>query len=108
MSGSENGRFAAWVIDQHCAFEPAPAGSRRRHPTREFTSSAALLRQPANAMPEDETLTPGVVSVPMLSGDKNSRERHYHHIDRQIILPNEGKNSVSTKFCSSLLNTAQA
>jgi len=59
-------------------------------------------------MPEDETLTPGVVSVPMLSGDKNSRGRHYHHIDRQIILPNEGKNSVSTKFCSSLLNTAQA
>jgi len=38
----------------------------------------------------------------------NSRGLCYHYIDWQTPLPNEGKNSVSTKFCSSLLNTAQA
>ena len=40
MSGKEKGRLAAAVVDQHCAFEEALAGNRKRYPRREFRSFA--------------------------------------------------------------------
>ena len=63
MSGSEKDRLAALVIEQHCAFEQALAGSRRRYPTHEFRSFAAVVRQYAEATREDEMLHRGVVSA---------------------------------------------
>ena len=63
MSGSEKDRLAALVIDQHCAFEQALAGSRERYPTREFRFLAAAVRQYADATREDEILHRGVVSA---------------------------------------------
>src|SRR6516225_10445844 len=63
MSGSEKDRLAALVIEQHCAFEQALAGSRRRYPTHEFRSFAAVVRQYADATREDEMLHRGVVSA---------------------------------------------
>ena len=61
-----NGRpspSTALVIEQHCAFEQALAGSRRRYPTHEFRSFAAVVRQYAEATREDEMLHRGVVSA---------------------------------------------
>ena len=49
------------VIDQHCAFQQALAGSRKRYPTREFRSFAAVIRQYVDATREDEMLHRGVV-----------------------------------------------
>jgi len=51
------------VIEQHCAFEQALAGNRRRYPTHEFRSFAAVVRQYAEATREDEMLHRGVVSA---------------------------------------------
>jgi hypothetical protein len=56
MSGSEKDRLAARVIDRHCVFQPALAGSRKRYPTREFESFAAVRRQYVDATREDEML----------------------------------------------------
>jgi len=56
MSGSEKDRLAALVIDQHCVFQQALAGSRRGYPTREFESFAAVTRQYVDATREDEML----------------------------------------------------
>jgi hypothetical protein len=56
MSGSEKDRLAALVIDQHCVFQQALAGSRKRYPTREFESFAAVTRQYVDATREDEML----------------------------------------------------
>jgi hypothetical protein len=63
MSSSGKDRLAALVIDQHCAFEQALAGSRKRYPTREFRSFAALLRHYVDATREDEMLHRGVVQA---------------------------------------------
>ena len=54
MSGSEKDRLAALVIDRHCVFQQALAGSRKRYPTREFEPFAAVMRQSADATREDE------------------------------------------------------
>jgi hypothetical protein len=56
MSGSEKDRLAALVIDQHCVFQQALAGSRKRYTTREFESFAAVTRQYVDATREDEML----------------------------------------------------
>ena len=56
MGGSEKDRLAALVVDQLCVFEQALAGSRKRYPTREFESFAALMRQYVDATREDEML----------------------------------------------------
>ena len=61
MSSSGKDRLAALVIDRHCAFEEALAGSRERYPTREFRSFAGVLRQYVDATREDEMLHRGVV-----------------------------------------------
>jgi hypothetical protein len=61
MSGSEKDRLAVLVIDRHCALQQALAGSRKRYPTREFRSFAAVMRQYVDATREDETLHRGVV-----------------------------------------------
>ena len=61
MSGSGKDRLAALVIDQHCAFEQALAGSRKQYPPREFRSFAAVIRQYLDATREDEMLHRGVV-----------------------------------------------
>ena len=63
MSGSEKDRLAALVIDQHCAFEQALAGSRKRYPTREFRSFAAVMRQYVDATRDDEMLHRSVVTT---------------------------------------------
>jgi hypothetical protein len=56
MRASEKDGLAELVIDQHCAFEQALAGSRKRYPTREFESFAAVMRQYVDATREDEML----------------------------------------------------
>jgi hypothetical protein len=56
MFGSEKDRLAALVIDQHCVFQQALAGRRKRYPTREFESFAAVLRQYVDATREDDML----------------------------------------------------
>jgi hypothetical protein len=63
MSSSGKDRLAALVIDQHCAFEQALAGSRKRYPTREFRSFAAVLRRYVAATHEDEMLHKSVVQA---------------------------------------------
>jgi len=63
MSSSGKDRLAALVIDRHCAFEEALAGSRKRYPRREFRSFAGVLRQYVDATREDEMLHRGVVSA---------------------------------------------
>ena len=63
MSGSEKDRLAALVIDQHCIFQQALAGSRKRYPTPEFESFAAVIRQYVDATREDEMLHRGVVAA---------------------------------------------
>jgi len=63
MAESEKDRLAALVIDQHCSFEQALAASRKRYPTREFRSFAAVMRQYAEATREDEMLHRNVVSA---------------------------------------------
>ena len=45
MSGVGKPRLAELVIDQHGAFRETLAGSRKRYPTREFRSFAAMIRQ---------------------------------------------------------------
>ena len=44
MSGFGKDRLAALVIDQHSAFQQALAESRKRFPTPELKSFAALIR----------------------------------------------------------------
>ena len=61
MSGSEKDRLAALVIDQHCVFQQALAGSRKWYPTREIESFAAVMRQYVDATREDEMLHRDVV-----------------------------------------------
>jgi len=61
MSDSEKDRLAALVIDQHCVFERALAASRKRYPTREFRSFAAVMRAYVEATREDKMLHRGVV-----------------------------------------------
>ena len=63
MSGSEKDRLAALVIDQHYAFQEALAGSRKRYPTREFGSFAAVMRRYVDATRKDEMLHRGVVQA---------------------------------------------
>jgi hypothetical protein len=63
MAGSEKDRLAAMVIDRHCAFERALAASRRRYPTRDFRSFAAVMRQYVQATREDEMLHRNVVKA---------------------------------------------
>lgn len=63
MSGSVKDRLAALVIDQHCVFQEALAGSRKRYPTPEFESFAAMVRQYADVTREDEMLHRGVVTA---------------------------------------------
>ena len=63
MSGSEKDRLAALVIDQHCAFQEALAGSRKRYPTREFGSFSAVMRRYVDATRKDEMLHRGVVQA---------------------------------------------
>jgi len=77
MSGSEKDRLAALVIDQHCAFQQALAGSRKRYPTGEFESFAAVVRQYVDATREDEMLHRCVVRafnglVEYLQGERKS------------------------------------
>ncbi|HEV2381017.1 MAG TPA: hypothetical protein VG206_14650 [Terriglobia bacterium] len=52
MSSSEQDRLAALVIDRHCAFERALAASRKRYPTREFRSFAAVMRREHKRAPD--------------------------------------------------------
>ena len=61
MSGSKTDRLAALVIDHHCAFQEALAGSRKRYPTREFRAFAAVMRQYLDATGKDEMLHRTVV-----------------------------------------------
>lgn len=63
MSGSRKDRLAALVIDRHCVFQSALAGSRNRYPTRESQSFAAGMRQYEDATREDEMLHRCVVSA---------------------------------------------
>lgn len=63
MSDAEIDRLAALVVDQHCAFEQALAGSRRRYPTHEFRSFATAMRQYVKATCEDEILHRSVVQA---------------------------------------------
>jgi hypothetical protein len=63
MSGMEKDRLAALIIDQHCVFQEALAGSRRRYPTREFRSFATVIRQYAQATRGDKMLHRSVVQV---------------------------------------------
>ncbi|HXW90492.1 MAG TPA: hypothetical protein VEK33_08085 [Terriglobales bacterium] len=63
MSGSEKDRLAALVIDQHCAFQEALAGNRKRYPMREFRSFAAVMRRYVDATRKDEMLHRGVVQA---------------------------------------------
>jgi len=63
MPGSEKDRLAARVIDRHCVFQQALAGSRKRYPTREFESFAAVMRRYVDATREDEMLHRGVVTA---------------------------------------------
>jgi hypothetical protein len=63
MSGSEKDRLAALAGDQHCAFEQALAGSRKRYPTREFRSFATVIRQYVDATREDEMLHRTVITA---------------------------------------------
>jgi hypothetical protein len=63
MSGSEKDRLAALVVDHHCAFEQALAGSGRRYPTREFRSFATVIRQYVQATRGDKMLHRSVVQV---------------------------------------------
>ena len=63
MSGSEKDRLAALVIDQHCVFQEALAGNRKKYPTPEFKSFAAVMRQYVDATREDEMLHRGVVTA---------------------------------------------
>ncbi len=45
MSGVGKDRLAELVIDQDGAFRETLAGSRKRYPTWEFRSFAAMIRQ---------------------------------------------------------------
>jgi hypothetical protein len=63
MPGSEKDRLAARVIDRHCVFQQALAGTRKRYPTREFESFAAVMRRYVDATREDEMLHRGVVTA---------------------------------------------
>jgi len=51
MSGVGKPRLAELVIDQHGAFRETLAGSRKRYPTREFRSFAAMIRQYVRGYP---------------------------------------------------------
>jgi hypothetical protein len=63
MSGTEKDRLAASVVDQHCAFEQALAGNRKRYPTREFRSFATVIRRYVQATRKDEMLHRSVVQA---------------------------------------------
>jgi hypothetical protein len=63
MSGSQKDRLAALVIDQHCVFQEALAGNRKRYPTPELESFAAAMREYVDATREDEMLHRGVVTA---------------------------------------------
>jgi hypothetical protein len=63
MSDTEKDRLAALVIDHHFAFEQALAGSRKRHPTREFRFFATVIRQFAQVTRGDKPLHRCVVQA---------------------------------------------
>jgi len=63
MPGSEKDRLAALVIDQHGVFQEALAGNRKRYPTPEFESFAAVMREYVDAPRDDEMLHRGIVSA---------------------------------------------
>jgi hypothetical protein len=63
MSGTEKDRLAALVVDQHCAFEHALAGNRKRYLTREFNSFATVIRRYVQATRKDEMLHRNVVQA---------------------------------------------
>ena len=63
MSGTEKDRPAALVVDQHCAFEQALTGNRKRYPTREFRSFATVIRRCVQATRKDEMLHRSVVQA---------------------------------------------
>jgi len=63
MSGKEKGRLAAAVVDQHCAFEEALAGNRKRYPRLEFRSFAKVIRRYVQATRKDEMLHRNVVQA---------------------------------------------
>ncbi len=77
MSGTQKDRLAALVVDQHCAFEQALAGSRRRYPTREFRSFATAVRKYVQATREDRMLHRSVVQAVngLVENLRNERKR---------------------------------
>ena len=77
MSGTETDRLAALVVDQHCAFEQALAGGRRRYPSREFRSFVRAVRKYVQASREDRMLHRSVVQAVngLVENLRNERKR---------------------------------
>ncbi len=73
----EKDRLAALVVDQHCAFEQALAGSRKRYPTREFRSFAMAVRKYVQATSGDRMLHRSVVKaiIGLVENLRNERKR---------------------------------
>jgi hypothetical protein len=63
MRDEEKDRLAAAVVDRHCDFEQALAGSRRKYPAREFQSFAAAVRRYIRATRSDEMVHRNVVGA---------------------------------------------
>ena len=95
MSGSEKDRLAALVIDQHYAFHEALAGSRKRYPTREFGSFAAVMRRYVDATRKDEMLHRGVVQA--VNGLVEYLQSERKRVPDEVLLEAERWN-----VCSSL------
>jgi hypothetical protein len=85
MLGTEKDRLAALVVDQHCAFEQALAGNRKRYPTRKFRSFATAIRQYVQATREDKMLHRSVVQAVngLVENLRNERKRVPDHVLRE-------------------------
>jgi hypothetical protein len=100
MSGSEKDRLAALVIDQHYAFQQALAGSRKRYPTREFRSFAAVMRQYVDATREDEMLHRGVVRAAQGLVEYLQRERN--RVPNEVLLEAERPSSATIRTSTAM------
>ena len=87
MSGKEKDRLAALAVDQHCAFEQALAGSRRRYPTHEFRSFATAIRQYVQATREDQMLHRSVVQA--VNGLAEFLQSERKRVPDEVLLESE-------------------
>jgi metallophosphoesterase superfamily enzyme len=63
MDPSVNDNLAAAVVDLHCDFEQALAGSRKRYPRLEFDSFAEAVRRYVDATRRDKLIHRDVIKA---------------------------------------------